>query len=212
MFFDIHTHNPSQLGFKAIRSLSIEEAEKIFSTSALGLFSVGFHPWYASKFSIESFGNLEKWTSDNRFIAIGECGLDKNSDTPIEQQLEIFKMQITLSEKIEKPLIIHCVGCFNELLDLKKTLNPSQLWIIHGFRGKPGLATQALKAGCALSFGEYFNSESVRVTPIERLYVETDESELPIEQIYRTIAEVRGCNPNDLYAGEKFYNRFLSNN
>ena len=211
MFFDIHTHNPSELGLKAIRSLSIEEAEKVFSSSADGLFSVGFHPWYASEFSTESFEKVEKWASDNRFIAIGECGLDKNSKAPIEEQLEIFNMQIALSEKREKPLIIHCVGCFNELLDLKRSLNPSQLWIIHGFRGKPQLAKQALKAGCALSFGEYFNAESVRVTPIEQLYVETDESELPIEQIYDAIAEAKGCNPNDLFAGEQFYQRFFNN-
>jgi TatD DNase family protein len=211
MFFDVHTHNPSQLGCTAIRNLSIEEAEKIFSSSASGLFSVGFHPWYISALTNDSLGDLEKWASDNRFVAVGECGLDKNSKTPIEQQLEIFKMQIALSERIEKPLIIHCVGCFNELLDLKKRLNPSQLWIIHGFRGKPELAIQALKAGCALSFGEYFNTESVRVTPIERLYVETDESELPIDQIYGAIAKTKGCNPSDLCAGEQFYNRFLSN-
>jgi len=211
MFFDVHTHNHSQLGCTAIRNLSFTEAELVFSSSASGLFSVGFHPWYISALTNDCFGDLEKWASDNRFIAVGECGLDKNSKTPIELQLEIFRMQITLSEEIEKPMIIHCVGCFNELFKLKKDLNPSQLWIIHGFRGKPELATQALKAGCALSFGEYFNAESVRVTPIEQLYVETDESELPIEQIYGTIAKAKGCNPSDLYAGEQFYNRFLSN-
>jgi len=211
MFFDIHTHNLPQLGCKSIRSLSIEEAEKVFSSTSDGLFSVGFHPWYAYEFSIKSFENLEKCAADNRFVAIGECGLDNNSKTQIERQLEIFNMQIDLSEKTEKPLIIHCVGCFNELLDLKKSLNPSQIWIIHGFRGKPQLAKQILKADCALSFGEYFNIESVRATPIECLYVETDESELPIEQIYDAIAEAKGCNPNDLFAGEQFYQRFFNN-
>ena len=101
----------------------------------------------------------------------------------------------------KKPLIIHCVGYFNELLALKKKWNPTQLWIIHGFRGKPELAAQTLKSGCALSYGEHFNAESVRLTPIEKIFVETDESILNINEIYQNIAIIKVCKIEDLNAG-----------
>jgi len=207
MFVDIHTHSVLPTNNPAIRNLTFPMARKIFASDEKGLFSAGFHPWYADLFSPELMEELTAWTSHKSFIAIGECGLDKNSKTPFEIQASVFEQQIMLSEKAQKPIIIHCVGSFNELYTLKKKINPHQLWIIHGFRGKPQLATQALNAGCAISFGEHFNTESVRLTPIDRLFIETDESTLPISEIYRSVAMIKQCNPEELYAGEKLISR-----
>jgi len=202
MFDDIHTHKSIDSNFPAIRNLTFSEAGKIFASDNKGLFSVGYHPWYADEFSITQNDKLIEWTNDSRFVAIGECGLDKNSIVSLEKQLKVFEVQIILSENIHKPLIIHCVGCFNELFRLKKKYNPQQLWIIHGFRGKPELAKQALLLGCRLSFGEHFNIESVLITPIDHLYVETDESILPVSEIYRSISIIKNCKVEDLNAGE----------
>jgi TatD DNase family protein len=210
MFVDIHTHNSLKSNFPAVRNLNFPEAEELFLSNAKGFFSVGFHPWFADEYSIDVFSKLEKWADDSRFVAIGECGLDKNSKVSIDKQLHVLEQQISVSEKAHKPLIIHCVGCFNELFDLKKRMNPHQLWIIHGFRGKPELAVQALKAGCALSFGEHFNEESVRVTPVDKLFVETDESHLLIAEMYRRIALVKDVEPDWLRAGELFYMNFIA--
>jgi len=210
MFFDIHTHNRVPADYSGIQNLSFAEAEKLFSTTEKGLFSVGFHPWFADEFSVESLSKLEQWALDSRLVAIGECGLDKNSKASMELQLEVFMRQIALSEKAKKPLIIHCVGHFNELFELKKNLKPRQLWIIHGFRGKPQLAQQALKSGCCLSFGEYFNADSVRVTPVEKLFVETDESPLQIDEIYHQIAAIKECDPKNLSAGKLFYEQIFN--
>ena len=205
MFVDIHTHTKSKTKSPAIRNLTFSEAEKFFSSNEGGTVSVGIHPWLANDFSEEALSNLKKWLTEKRFVAIGECGLDKNSKASIEKQLFVFGKHIELSEQEQKPLIIHCVGFFNELFELKKTLKPQQLWIIHGFRGKPELAKQALINGCALSFGEHFNPESVKVTPIERLFIETDESNLPIEEIYAQIAIAKNCLPSHLSAGKDFF-------
>ena len=207
MIVDIHTHHSSSSIFPAIRNLTFSDAERTFASDIPGLFSVGVHPWHADDFTPELLDNMTAWSSDKRFVALGECGLDKNSKVPMELQLDVFEQQIALSEKTGKPLIIHCVGCFNELFELKKKLNPQQLWIIHGFRGKPQLAQQALNAGCSLSFGEHFNIESVRLTPPDRLFVETDESPLLLSEIYHSIAEIKNCSPEDLTAGEKFINQ-----
>ncbi|MDP4239102.1 MAG: TatD family hydrolase [Bacteroidota bacterium] len=209
MLVDIHTHNPVTPGYTAIRNLTFTEADKILASEEEGFFSLGFHPWHAGDFSTGLMDKLSAWATDNRLVAIGECGLDKNSRASFEVQLPVFKQQIVLSEESHKPLIIHCVGGFNELFRIKKEMNPHQRWIIHGFRGKPELAKQALKAGCALSFGEQFNSESVRITPIDRLFVETDESTLPISGIYHSISMIRNCKVEELTAGQHLLNRFL---
>jgi TatD DNase family protein len=209
MFVDIHTHSSVNTDNLAIRNLSFMEADNLFTSNEKGLFSVGFHPWHADEFSSELMDKLTRWTTDSRFVALGECGLDKFSKVPLDIQLHVLEQQIILSEKAFKPLIIHCVGGFNELLDLKKKLHPRQPWIIHGFRGKPGLAEQVLKAGCSISFGEHFNAESVRLTPTDRLFVETDESKLPISGIYRSIALIRHCNPEELNAGENLLKQFI---
>ncbi len=209
MLVDIHTHNSKPSEIYSIQNLNFAAAEIILSSNAKGFYSVGFHPWCVDEFSQEMFSKLENWSKDNRLLAIGECGLDKNSKASIALQLEIFKLQISLSEQVQKPLIIHCVGCFNELFEVKKQLNPQQRWIIHGFRGKPELASQVLKSGCSISFGEHFNAESVRLTPTDKLFVETDESSLSIEEIYQRISETKQCSPNDLNAGKQLFQSFL---
>ena len=202
MLVDIHTHSAhSTTHSSVVRNLNLNEAEDFFKSDEQALCSVGIHPWHADSFSEDMLTKLEEWSEDKRFIAIGECGLDKNSNVGFEKQLSVFEAQITISEKSNKPLIIHCVGYFNELLALKKNWNPTQLWIIHGFRGKPELAAQVLKADCALSYGEHFNAESVRLTPIEKIFVETDESILNINEIYQNIAITKVCKIEDLNAG-----------
>jgi TatD DNase family protein len=207
MFVDIHTHSSEHKNHPAIRNLTFTDAGKIFASNEEGLFSVGFHPWHADEFSTELLNKLTAWASDPRFIAIGECGLDKNSKVPFEVQTRVFEIQIALSEKVCKPMIIHCVGSFNELFALKKNLNPHQLWIIHGFRGKPELAKQVLNSGCALSFGEHFNPESVSLTPIALLFIETDESTMPVSEIYNSISFIKKCHSDELDAGEKLLKR-----
>ncbi len=183
--------------------MSLPEAEKMIASEAEGLYSTGIHPWDIEAAEKEWIERLNKLCTDTQIALIGECGLDKNIETTLEKQTEFFLEHIKISESLQKPLIIHCVGCFNELMELKKKHNPSQKWIIHGFRGKPQLAEQLLKAGFDLSFGEKVNPESVRVTPVERLFVETDESQVPIENIYEQIARIKGCKVEDLIAGRK---------
>jgi TatD DNase family protein len=122
-------------------------------------------------------------------------------------QAEYFERQIVIAEKYEKPVIIHCVGYFNELMALKKQINPTQMWIIHGFRGKPQLAVQLLKAGFFLSFGEKFNAESVRITPTDKIFAETDESKKSIIEIYHNLALAKQCKPEELVAGTRLFKK-----
>ncbi len=211
MLVDIHSHQTTQKG-NVVQNLDLSSAEKYFFSNGQGYFSVGIHPWIANEFTFEKLEQLEKLFSDPRFLFVGECGLDKKCDIPYQQQLLAFEQQILLSEKLKKPLIIHCVGYFNELFEIKKELQPKGVWIIHGFRGKPQLARQALKNGCALSYGEHFNEESVKVTPLDKLFAETDESKIAIDEIYNRLSKIKQCNPNDLNAGHLLLNANIKQN
>lgn len=210
MFFNTHTHNHISSKHPEVVNLTFDEAEKIFNSNQQGIYSLGFHPWFLNEFSVAKLSKLEEWIIDSRFFAIGECGLDKNSNASFDSQIKNFKLQIELAEKFKKPTIIHCVGYFNELLDLKKKLNPEQLWIIHGFRGKSELAIQILKSGCSISFGNNYNPESVRVTPFDKLFIETDESNITIENVYSKIAKEKNCVYEELVAGENLFHSYLN--
>lgn len=194
--FDIHTHH-----------IPLHPSQAIVSTDVLSLpidgrvvhASIGIHPWTLREEHADTqWKALQSSIESTRIVAIGEAGLDKLKGPSIELQTAIFQQEIALAEAQSLPMVIHCVRAFNELIQIKKESKPKQPWIIHGFRGKPAIARELLKHGCWLSFGSLFQEESVRITPLDRLFIETDESEESITDIYRRIAQTRGISPHEL--------------
>jgi TatD DNase family protein len=205
MLVDIHTHKKVSNSNPAIVNVALDDILNVLKSEIIGTFSTGIHPFEISELSPQIWETLELCLADQRFVALGECGMDKNCNISSEIQKEIFQKQIFISEKFQKPLIIHCVGMYNELMTLRKELKPSQLWIVHGFRGKPELAQQLMKSGIKLSFGDKFNSDSIKITPIDQIFIETDVSEISLIDIYQNIAGIKHCSINDLIAGYEFY-------
>ena len=194
-FFNIHTH-----------TLVYPESEILSCSSGLPptdprivYTSIGIHPWSLTEENAETqWHTLQEQISDPSVIAIGEGGLDKLKGPSMDIQMKLLKQQALLSEEKRLPLILHCVKAFNELILLKKEIKPSQAWIIHGFRGKEALATDCLRHGFYLSFGEHFQEDALRTVPLEKLFIETDESRASIEAIYQSIAKVRGISLEEL--------------
>ena len=171
MIIDIHTHNAQ--------------------TPAQTIETVGIHPWHA----VEGDLSLVEDAIDN-VDAIGEIGLDFACDAPREVQIEIFRAQLSLAERAEKPVVLHCVRAFEETMRILRDYRLKAV-IFHGFIGSVEQAQRAVKEGYYLSFGERtFRSpksiSALRSTPLSQLFVETDESATPIEDIYRQIALLRG--------------------
>ena len=165
---DIHTHDKSRTD--AI--INIYPNEEIIKGA---YHSVGIHPWHTIEVDSTTIEKLNILATHPQVIAIGEAGLDALKGAPIDKQIEIFRHHVTLSEKYKKPLIIHCVKAFNEIISLKKQLRPTMPWIIHGFRGKPQLAQQLLDNGFYISLGKHFNPASAAIIPPDRLFYESDE-------------------------------------
>lgn len=90
-------------------------------------------------------------------------------------QTALLRIHYELSETLRKPLILHIVKSFPEIIALRKQWKPTQPWIIHGFRGKPQLARELLAHGFHLSYGKKYNPASLAITHASRLLRETDE-------------------------------------
>ena len=200
MIIDIHTHNPFQENVLAIKNLSISELDELDQSNSFKYFSIGIHPWEVRETNPNALDKIEYLAANDAVKAIGECGLDKNSKAGLKEQCYYLERQIQISEIHQKPLILHCVAYFNEIISLRKRIKPTQDWIIHGYRGKQQLAKQLIDNGFALSFGEKHNSQSVEITPIDRLCIETDTSTTDIMALYKEIATIKGCLPKELNA------------
>ena len=194
-FFNIHTHS-----LVHPESEILAQSPDLFPSDKLPVYtSIGIHPWFLTEENAESqWKALQKQVSHPSVLAIGEGGLDKLKGPDMELQVKILKQQVALSEEKSLPLIIHCVKAFNELIQLKKELRPHQPWIIHGFRGKEALAIDCIRHGFYLSYGEHFQENALKATPQEKLFIETDESEIPVQEIYQSIALVHGIGLQEL--------------
>lgn len=138
-------------------------------------YSLQLHPWHLTGLQdIETYvSKARQLRDDPYFIAIGECGLDALCDTPLPLQTQAFKAALQVADELHKPVIIHCVKLWSQLLT--ETKGHQGLMIIHGFRKGPELARQLLDAGFSLSFGQHYHPEVRAMIPQDRLFFETDE-------------------------------------
>lgn len=186
---DCHTHNT--LATDAIISMSPQQAIDFIPEHPDAMISVGIHPW-ASDQPVD-LDLLDYVATMPQVVALGETGLDTLKGAPIQLQTDIFQHHIDLSQRLDLPLIIHCVKAWDLMMKIYKENRPANNWVIHGFRGKPQLARQLINMGLYLSLGEHFNAQSAALIPDDRLLVETDESTLPIEEI---VARINACRPH----------------
>ena len=215
-FFNFHTHQftnqPNVLEL-------VNQYPNEFDES-IPFYSIGIHPWYIKEDQIEEHLKIieEKLQTQN-CLAIGECGLDKRIEVPFEQQIIVFEKQLALAEKYKKPVVIHCVAAFQEVIAIKKKMKISVPMIIHGFSKNNQIATQLIKAGFYLSFGKYLlrNPDLKTVfknIPNDRFFLETDTIEEGIQQVYNVASEYKNIKIKELQGiiSSNFNNVFQDKN
>lgn len=194
MYVDVHTHTINTDNQQVINVVNI--IYKLFNRFLDGeipvFFSVGIHPWDINQeYDLSEFPEILK---TNNVIAVGESGLDKVHKETFERQYEIFLRMIDFSEKFRKPLIIHAVRTYSDIISIRKKKKPTMPWIIHGFHGSPESAQQMIRHGMYLSFCEMFyknENQAVNVLnsiPIDRIFFETDVSGRNIVEVYEKAA------------------------
>lgn len=167
-------------------------------------YSIGIHPWRVKAGLLESeLAIIEKRLSEKGCLAVGECGLDKRTETSMLLQVAAFERQLALAENYQKPVIIHCVAAFQEIIETKNRLKMTVPMIVHGFSKKRELAKQLLENGFYLSFGKYLlrnpELESVfNAVPAQRIFLETDSLDEDISDVYALAAHYRGVEQREL--------------
>ena len=193
-YIDIHTHGSIiNAGVYAVENLMAHEIRMPGEIPAQPC-TYGIHPWHLTRETIERLtGNVYSVVASPNLIAIGEAGFDKLRGPDNKIQIRAFEAQVIISEEIGKPLFIHCVRAWDELLPAHKRLRPKMPWLIHGFRGNMELAKQLLSKGMYLSFWFDFvmrpeSAKLLRSLPRDRMFLETDGADTDIRSIYKKVA------------------------
>ena len=193
-YIDIHVHGgvPAS-GIFILESLMAHE-EKMPEDKPGVSYTYGIHPWFLTeKNHNQLISSVKNTIRLPGIIAIGEAGFDKLKGPSTELQRTVFEEQVIISEVFKKPVVIHCVKAWDELLSVQKKLKPKMPWLVHGFRGNVELATQLLSKGMYLSFwfGFALRPESgklLRQLPADRIFLETDGADVDIRAIYSKVA------------------------
>lgn len=194
-FIDFHTHKPSRSGVVSVLNANPED-HSLFSDASHQMVSVGLHPWkIAANLDLEAlYSQLTYLAGYRNVVVLGEAGIDKSLQLSIELQTAVLEVHIRVSEQLQKPLILHCVRAYQELLSLRKKTRAVQPWIFHGFNGPAQLAMQCMKEDCLLSFGKAILHNNSRATHtllqlnVGNFFMETDDTTLDIESIYEHTA------------------------
>ena len=205
-YIDIHSHDSKhEEGVFVLENLMAHE--EITPVACEGMaFSVGVHPWFLTESNMKvQLDFVKRYGNEKSVVAIGEAGFDKLKGASLKLQIKVFEEQVKISETLKKPLIIHCVKRWDDLLASYQKMKPRMSWLIHGFRGKKELAHQLISKGMYLSLWYKFalkpeSSELLRSIPYDRLFLETDGSGVNIRDIYKKATDDLDLSVDDLKA------------
>ena len=200
MFINLHTHKSSNQNdvLEIVNQYPHEFDESI------PCYSIGIHPWYINESRVEAdLKIIEEKLQSKNCLALGECGLDKRIEIPFETQIEIFEKQIELAQKYNKPLILHCVSAYKDMIEIKKRLQISVPMIIHGFSKNIEVSKSLLNNGFYLSFGKYLVrnpelEEVFRQVPNNRFFLETDTIEESLAEVYALASKYKNTSIENL--------------
>ena len=149
---------------------------------------VALHPNDAARLDAagtldEAFAEIADLATHPRVRAVGETGLDhfRTGAEGHDAQVRAFRRHIELAHTLDKTLVIHDRDAHAEVLRVLDEVGPPPRWVMHCFSGDADFAEECLGRGAFLSFAgtvTFKNAEplraALRVTPLDRLLVETD--------------------------------------
>lgn len=194
-YINLHTHRkPRVNGEIALRNGFLKSVD--FSKVNYPV-SLGLHPWHVYKTDL-SWALAQITQYHTNIIAIGECGLDRAIQIPVDVQLSAFHKQIELAVAYQLPVIVHCVKAYSDFAAVAKQY-PQVSFILHGFSGNAAILQMLLAfQNVYFSMGKYlFNPSSnasliIADVPLNRLFLETDTSPYYIDEVYQHAAQILG--------------------
>lgn len=160
--------------------------------------ALGFHPTELEKFDDNDFNWLEEHINGNKIVAIGEIGLDYHYDnTDKDKQLYVFKKQLEIAKKYNKPVIVHSRDSIQDTYNILK--ESKCRGSIHCYSGSLEMAREFIKIGFYLGIGGIvtFNNakniiDVIKNIKLEYILMETDSP-------YLTPEPYRGLKNNPSY-------------
>ena len=198
----------------------LESAVRLANSYPFIFATVGVHPNDAPKLQENTFKDLERLLRHPKVKALGEIGLDYHWGVPQATQLPVFIQQLEIAAAALVPVIIHTRDAWTDTLSVLRThWAPTGLpCVMHCFTGNSEQARECLDLGFHLAFGGVTTfpkaaeiREAARVTPSDRLLLETDSPYLApvpyrgkrnepafVVHMAKTIAQVRGVTVEEL--------------
>ena len=199
-FINLHTHKFSNLS----DVIDVVNQYPWEFDASIPNYSIGIHPWYIDENRLESDLEIIKEKLQlNECLALGECGLDKRIEIPLDLQISVFKKQLETVKQTNKPVVLHCVAAYDEVIAIKKEMKIENPMIIHGFSKNEQVAKSLLNNGFYLSFGKYLlrNPDLEKVftfAPENQVLLETDTIEESIYQVYEKAASIKGISVEEM--------------
>lgn len=144
--------------------------------------TAGVHPHAASAVAEGWLTALTALVSDDKVVAVGECGLDFNRDfSPRPQQIGVFEQQLVLANDLNKAVYLHERDAFDTQLSLLKQ-HQIQHGVAHCFTGDKHQMRSYLDLGLYIGITGWLCDErrhqllleAMRYLPLDRLLIETD--------------------------------------
>lgn len=148
--------------------------------------ALGIQPEAVETVTEDDFRFIEEHINDDKIVAIGEIGLDYHYDVNKEKQKEVFKRQLVIAKKYNKPVIVHSRECIQETFDILKASGVKG--IMHCYSGSVEMAREFCKIGFFLGIGGIVTFKNavrlvdvIKDTPTEYIVLETDSPYLSPE-------------------------------
>lgn len=218
--------NVKKIFIPNINAESIERIKRLCTTNAGVLFPmIGLHPEDVKPGYEQILGKMEEeLKSPNRYIAIGEVGLDYYwDDTHKDIQKDALKKQIHWALKYNLPLMLHTRSAHNDMVDIlskTETETPNAIkGVFHCFAGNEEEATELLRfenfmlgIGGIVTFKKSSLPQTIKNTiPLKRIVLETDSPYMApapnrgkrnesayIKDIATKLADIYGCSTEEI--------------
>ena len=232
MLIDIHSHldhyyfkddldkvigNARKAGVKIILTAGINPETNRKALELAGKYNIvkaclGIYPvQYDNKINLDDeLKFIEK--NENKIVAIGEVGLDYKERKNINEQKRLFEKIIQLTEKLNKPIIIHSRKAEQDCIEMLQSSKLKKI-IMHCFGGRKSLVKKIIDNGWFLTAPTCITratqfQENAKLTPITQLFCETDAPYLNpfkpktgefqrnepafVIEAYKKVAEIKG--------------------
>ena len=212
--FIIHNHITN---YPDTNILDIGTEEKAAEDAPL--FSTGIHPKLIDNTFRERLAIVERLAQRPNCAAIGECGIDIFATATVEMQKEAFIQHLRLAQRVSKPVIVHCVRAYSEIISAINATRFLLPVVMHSYSGNIQTTRQLLRReNIYFSFSDKIlvpncaAAKSLEIIPIERIMIETDNSESPLQPIVEQIAAHKRVGEEDVVAANnQIFNHLIMN-